>query len=377
MKKTLLLLACIGIAITSSAQLKVNSNGKVAIGTTENPTSQLAFGAKGNTYAKTYFEGDGRVIQIKALGKSSNMSSSMYGAGLFVTGTPTLNSGIVGVSSQITGTYSSSNGYAVGVLGTAGNGASGYNYGVSGYLNSGRNGAGIFGSVDGDGHSKCINDRYAGYFLGKVYVEGDFFLYYQHMFKWANEPFMPNRQPMGSVLNKVKAINPIAFKFASSTDSTYALSAQDIDSIFPGMVCPNGGYVDYLEMIPILIKTIQEMQQEIEILQTLVPEASRYNDNMNTASAYRQKSLFHDAVLFQNSPNPFSNSTTIRFKLPDDVQNAYICIFNMNGSLKKKIPVDSSMDSISVNSYDLGSGMYLYSLIIGGQEVDTKKMIIS
>lgn len=377
MKKTLLLIACLGIAFTSSAQLKVNGNGKVAIGTTENPTSQLAFGAKGNTYAKTYFEGDGYVMQIKPLGKSSNMSSSMFGRGLYVNGTPVQGSGLVGVHSSISGAINTSNGFTIGVLGGAGNGENGYNYGVSGLLEGGRNGAGIFGSVSGNGHSKCINGRYAGYFLGPVYVEGELYQYYYNFFKWANESFMPNRQPMGSVLNRVKSITPLVFKFPSSTDSTFALSAQNLDSIFPGMVSSNGEYVDYLEMIPVLIRTIQEMQQEIETLQALVPGAARSDETLSTSAASRQQSMYKEAALYQNTPNPFSERTTIRFTLPENVQNSYICIFNMNGKLQKKIPVNSSMDSIIISSYELSPGMYLYSLIIGGQEIDTKKMIIS
>ena len=63
--------------------------------------------------------------------------------------------------------------------------------------------------------------------------------------------------------------------------------------------------------------------------------------------------------------------------MPDDAQNAYIYIFDMTGKMLRQIPVDSSMQSVAVNGYELSAGIYLYSLVINGQEIDTKKMIIT
>ena len=82
-------------------------------------------------------------------------------------------------------------------------------------------------------------------------------------------------------------------------------------------------------------------------------------------------------MLFQNTPNPFKEQTVIRFRLADDAQNAAICIFDMTGKQLKRLPISSGMDSVSVGGYELGQGMFLYSLVVNGQEIDTKKMIIS
>ena len=82
-------------------------------------------------------------------------------------------------------------------------------------------------------------------------------------------------------------------------------------------------------------------------------------------------------MLYQNTPNPFKEQTIIRFKLANDVQDASICFFDMNGRLLKKLPISSGMESISISGYELGEGMFLYSLIVNGQVVDTKRMVIS
>ena len=84
-----------------------------------------------------------------------------------------------------------------------------------------------------------------------------------------------------------------------------------------------------------------------------------------------------NAKLYQNTPNPFTERTEIRFTLPDDAQNAYIYIFDMQGKMLRQIPVDASMQSVTINGYELSAGIYLYSLAVNGQEIDTKRMILS
>jgi hypothetical protein len=79
--------------------------------------------------------------------------------------------------------------------------------------------------------------------------------------------------------------------------------------------------------------------------------------------------------LCQNTPNPFTERTEIRFSVPEGTNNAYIYIFDMTGKMLRQIPVDSSMQSVTINGNELAPGIYLYSLVVNGQEIDTKKMI--
>lgn len=69
-------------------------------------------------------------------------------------------------------------------------------------------------------------------------------------------------------------------------------------------------------------------------------------------------------------------NTIIRFKVADNIQKASINIYDLRGKILKKFPVSSGNGSISVGRNDIGEGMFLYSLIVNGQEIDTKKMII-
>jgi hypothetical protein len=84
------------------------------------------------------------------------------------------------------------------------------------------------------------------------------------------------------------------------------------------------------------------------------------------------------SALYQNAPNPFNQSTTIGYYLPLTVGKAAIYIYNMEGIQIKSIPItDRRNGNVIVNGNELKPGMYIYSLIVDGKEIDTKRMILT
>ncbi len=132
--------------------------------------------------------------------------------------------------------------------------------------------------------------------------------------------------------------------------------------------------INYVEMIPLLVQSINELNEKIEALEG-------HASGRKTAAARGTTGIDNSSIsqnrLYQNIPNPFKETTTIRFTLADDARDAYICIFDMTGKPVKKLPVTPGMDSVSFGGYEIGEGMFLYSLIVSGQEIDTKRMIIT
>ena len=57
--------------------------------------------------------------------------------------------------------------------------------------------------------------------------------------------------------------------------------------------------------------------------------------------------------------------------------STFICIYDMVGSQLMKLDVNAGYSSIFVNGSQLKAGMYLYSLIVDGKEIDTKRMILT
>ena len=156
----------------------------------------------------------------------------------------------------------------------------------------------------------------------------------------------------------------------------YALDADRLEKTFPDLVYVNkdgSKVINYVEMIPLLVQSINELREEIDVLkgQTSEGTAKKTRSETNKQALSRSQNR-----LYQNTPNPFKEQTQIRFSLADDVQDAAICIFDMTGKTIKKLPISSGMESVSIGGYELGEGMFLYSLVVNGQEIDTKRMII-
>lgn len=157
----------------------------------------------------------------------------------------------------------------------------------------------------------------------------------------------------------------------------YGLSAQELQKVYPDLVYKGqDGYlgVNYSELIPLLIRAIQELKEEIDNLQQA--NIDRSNPSKTSTSDFSRATTPKN-LLFQNTPNPAKEQSVIRYQLASTAKDAAICIFDMQGKMLKKFPISSDNESVTVNGYELGQGMFLYSLIVNGQEIDTKKMIIT
>lgn len=49
----------------------------------------------------------------------------------------------------------------------------------------------------------------------------------------------------------------------------------------------------------------------------------------------------------------------------------------MQGILKKQLRADAGIGYITIEASEFEAGMYLYSLVVNGKEVATKRMILS
>jgi len=163
--------------------------------------------------------------------------------------------------------------------------------------------------------------------------------------------------------------------------------AQELEREFPELVdrpdSLNEYYsVDYVSMVPILVEAIKEQQRTIETLQqetetlkeivsaccntTIQPKSVQIGNNNN------------DSYLQQNTPNPFSSETEIKYYVSPTSENAVIYVFNLQGTLKLQKPINQKGEgSVTISGSELEAGMYVYSLFINGKEIDSKKMLLT
>lgn len=84
------------------------------------------------------------------------------------------------------------------------------------------------------------------------------------------------------------------------------------------------------------------------------------------------------SVLYQNVPNPFGRETVIEFFIQDLRQHAEIVITDINGREVNRYAIaQKGLGRILVNDDRLSTGTYVYTLVVDGNKVDSKRMIVS
>lgn len=193
--------------------------------------------------------------------------------------------------------------------------------------------------------------------------------------------------PGGSGFNALDAIDEITISPSDATTAStsavgeYGININVMREMFPDLVitATDGRvYVDYMRMIPLLISAISELKAQIDTPISSGPILSPMNDDLETASA---NTLGIDVVtpkLYQNAPNPFNSVTTIKYALPEDVDNAMLYVYDLQGTQKLAIEItERGENSVNITASKLPAGMYIYTLIADGKEIDTKRMILT
>ena len=159
---------------------------------------------------------------------------------------------------------------------------------------------------------------------------------------------------------------------------------------FLKMTLPDGTKtVMYTDLIPLLVEGMKEMQATIErqeeriaeleeslsgdnVPEKVVPKNARDSEDSEIESSTGE------AAIYQNVPNPFSQTTEIIYRLSTNARSASICICDLTGKQLKSYTLQPDMPTgkIVIPASDLTAGMYLYALVIDGTLVDSKRMIV-
>ncbi len=152
--------------------------------------------------------------------------------------------------------------------------------------------------------------------------------------------------------------------------------AQELQEVYPDLVYEGAdGYlsVNYIEIIPFLIKAIQDLTSKVDELEA----KTKTNTDREDEKAKTKKTIL-DAILYQNNPNPFTDNTIVKCFIPNDTKSAVLYIYDMNGHQIDSMIVSGRGEvSVTIEGSSLDAGIYLYSLIIDGTVIDTKRMILT
>jgi len=157
-------------------------------------------------------------------------------------------------------------------------------------------------------------------------------------------------------------------------------AARKINYEFSGVDVPkneNDFYgLRYADFVVPLVKAVQELSKENEELnqnnQAIEERIKRLEFLL-----IDKKSNYSSAHLEQNTPNPFSTTTIIRYYIPQ-ASTAKVVITNTKGQTIKSYDLKNrGSGEVLISKGILAAGSYNYSLWIDGKQAETKQMVLT
>jgi len=377
--------------------------------------------------------GSGNTYGVYGIAGANGYGVSGYSSdGVGAWGLSTSGYGVQG-SSDYLGVYGEGNTF--GLYGTSQQyGVFGYSPGNFGVYGNSNGGNGIRGaSVNSDGgyftsrnaygiRAGTTTGFYAGVFDGSVYTFGSYY-------SSSDQNLKKNIQDVKDAMSVINKLKPKNYEFRTDEKfaylnlpkgTHYGLIAQDLEEVLPNLVkespmeisskadepikprlhdgkastaateqkvtkveaekkdIMNIKGVNYEELIPIIIKGMQEQDAKIEALTQLVNKLQG-----STLSSGSQNNIVANfgslstASLDQNIPNPANNRTSIHYTIPESSSKASLNITDNKGNPVKQIQLNKSNGVVNIETSALSAGTYSYSLIVDGKQIETKKMVIA
>ncbi len=212
-----------------------------------------------------------------------------------------------------------------------------------------------------------------------------------------------------SSLEVIRKLNGVSYEMRSEAFPSYHFQsgrqlgfiAQDVQSVLPELVLEQeDGYlaVNYDGVIPVLVEAVKELDerqesqsnqaeaianlqaQNLALMERLADLEVELNQMCASGCAglERPAPALQGARLEQNVPNPFHRQTTIAYFLPEGTQNASLKVSFLNGKVWKVVELSAAEGEgfVVLNTDGLSDGTYVYSLLVNGVPVATRKMVL-
>ena len=397
--KKLLFACCLVAGLTTQAQIKVYSGGNSVIGSA--PTSAPTTAALQVIGVGVFSANTGAITSSAFINGNNSFSSATSPDYTWY------NDGITGIFHPA----ASAIGFSIG--GAERMKISGSTISFEAWTNA------ILDWTGGSG-APCFYPSTSGYlqlgsstkFLGSCYIGHELYLTAPSLYSDRNVKNNINYN-LDSTLIKLKQLKPASYNLKPElfkdfppnkiteycNRKQYGLIAQEVQAVFPELVETDSATgrlgVQYTNLIALLVDAVNKQQTQLDSFRQQLntccnsgtgnrsinkqdPTGTGQRTGSGQLGSTSDNTNNSAAMLYQNTPNPFNQSTVVKCYVPQSSQNASLLVFDLNGSLKKTFAInDKGTVNITINGNQLVSGMYYYTLLIDGQEIDTKKMILT
>ncbi|MBC8753206.1 tail fiber domain-containing protein [Kordia sp. YSTF-M3] len=278
------------------------------------------------------------------------------------------------------------------------NGSDGPTYGVFGSIASTADvavpafGAAIYGTSSTD------PNRFAGYFNGNVFVTGTFTV--------SDKKLKDNIKNEENVLDKLAQLDAVTYTFKPNdqlnlpSELQHGFLAQNLEEVFPELVTTinkpildkenkqTGIYeykaVNYTGLISVLTSSLQELNEKAtasidELNEKVASLESQLEELRGEAGSSKENKLDNAGEvgfsMEQNRPNPFTDQTVVNYTLPSNTK-ATIAVVDLSGKFIKEYNLSNQKGQLTINSSDIGKGIFIYTLISDNEVMISKKMIV-
>ena len=185
-----------------------------------------------------------------------------------------------------------------------------------------------------------------------------------------------------------KVSDAINQRIEAAAKKQIGFKAQDLQEDFPNLVfydAANDKYsLNYIGLIPEMVAAIKEqnnvideLKQELEMIKGNCCNSTSPSSTIE-GNELKDATLGNTCTLEQNHPNPFNQETTIKYYITEQSSQATMYIYDMNGKQIDKYELtQKGNQSLTIQKNKLRAAIYLYSLIVDGNEIATKKMILT
>gem|GEM_PF-2167777 len=186
-----------------------------------------------------------------------------------------------------------------------------------------------------------------------------------------------------NAMASIEQINGVRYLWKNEeqmgNDIQIGFIAQELEEVYPELVTEVEGHkaVNYIGLIPVLLEAMKEQN---EVIADLRAELDALKGETVPASNTKAvpSTNGEGASLFQNQPNPFHIETELPYFLPEGVEDAFILVQEIaTGKSIGYYPItETGNGKVRFQTDSLPAGVYLYSLYVENEKVDSKRMVL-